>query len=245
VALLRRRRTPPGRPAAGTPRPPNRVLTQLRAIRDTYRITARHDRWLPVILLAVGLGAWLPFIVGGLLLANNWTTRAMAIVLGLSVGLLAATVVFGRRAEASAFARLAGQPGAAAAVLTQLRRGWYTTPTIAVTKSQDIVHRVVGRPGVILVGEGATGRIAQLLATEHRRTQRLVGDVPIHELTVGNGAGEVPLRSLTRRVMRLPKTLNATEAKSVKARLDAVSAQPLPVPKGPLPRNLRGMRGMR
>jgi len=243
MSLLRRRRSPTGSGTA--PKPPNRVLTQLRAIRDTYRITARHDRWLPVILLAVGLGSWAPFIVGGLLLTSSWTTRAMAIVLGLSVGLLVATVVFGRRAENTAFARLEGQPGAAAAVLNQLRRGWYVTPAVAVTKGQDIVHRVVGRPGVILVGEGHTGRVQQLIVTERRRTQRLIGEIPIHDLTVGDGAGTIPLRSLNRKVMRLPRSINAAEARSLKARLDAVSTQPLPIPKGPMPRSLRGMRGMR
>ena len=52
-----------------------------------------------------------------------------------------------------------GQPGAAAAALRMLRRGWKTDPAIAFTKQQDVVHRVVGPPGIVLIGEGNPNRL--------------------------------------------------------------------------------------
>ena len=40
------------------------------------------------------------------------------------LGLVAATFIFGRRAERAAYAQIEGQPGAAAAALGSLRSGW-------------------------------------------------------------------------------------------------------------------------
>ena len=47
---------------------------------------------------------------------------------------------------------------------------------------------------MIFVAEGAPSRVKPLLAQE-KRTARLVGDVPIYDVIVGNGEGEVPLAS--------------------------------------------------
>ena len=83
--------------------------------------------------------------------------------IGLMLGVLAATIVFGKRAEKAAFSQVDGQPGAAAAALNMLRKGWTVTPAVAVTRNQDIVHRAVGRPGVVLVGEGSPSRVPALI----------------------------------------------------------------------------------
>ena len=43
---------------------------------------------------------------------------------GLMLGLLLALIVFGRRAQKAAYGQMEGQPGAAAAALQMLKRGW-------------------------------------------------------------------------------------------------------------------------
>ena len=86
------------------------------------------------------------------------------------------SIVFGRRAERAAYAQVEGQPGAAAAALGVLRRGWNVQQAVAVTKNQDLVHRVVGRPGVILVGEGNPARVRHLLGVEKKKHARVVGE---------------------------------------------------------------------
>ena len=58
-------------------------------------------------------------------------------------------------------------------------------PAVAVTKNQDLVHRVVGRPGVILVGEGNNQRVRHLLGVEKKKHARVVGEVPIFDIVVG------------------------------------------------------------
>jgi hypothetical protein len=137
--------------------------------------------------------------------------------------------------------------GAAAAVLQTLRGGWYVTPAVGVTKNQDIVHRVVGKPGIVLVGEGPSSRVAQLMAVKKKETARWVPDIPIHEIFVGNDPDQVPLGKLNSKVMKLPRVLRAPEVAEVRRKLDAMSANQtaVPLPKGPLPKNARMPRGQR
>ena len=91
-------------------------------------------------------------------------------------------IVFGRRAERAAFGQMEGQPGAAAAVLDNVGRGWTTTPAVAMNRSQDVVHRAVGKAGIVLVAEGNPNRVKSLLAAEKKKMARIVADVPVHDM---------------------------------------------------------------
>jgi hypothetical protein len=67
-------------------------------------------------------------------------------ILGVVGAVLTATFLFGRRATASMYAQVEGQPGAAASVLQTLRGDWRVTPAVGFNKNMDLVHRVIGRP---------------------------------------------------------------------------------------------------
>jgi hypothetical protein len=138
----------------------------------------------------------------------------------------------------AAIGAIDGKPGAAAAVL-QTARGWRVTPAVAFTRKQDFVHRAVGRPGVVLVGEGAPARVSSLLKQEHRRIARIVGNTPVHEVSVGNGEGQIPLRNLQAHITRLPRTLKQGDVSGLDTKLKALSDNDLPMPKGPMPRMKR------
>jgi hypothetical protein len=166
-------------------------------------------------------------------------------ILGLMAGFLVATIVFGKRAEKAAFSQVDGQPGAAAAALNMLRRGWSVTPAVAVTRNQDIVHRAVGRPGVVLIGEGVPSRVQALLVTEKKKVARYVPDVPVYDVQAGNGDGQVPLRKLNNHLMKLPRNLTTTQVSEVNRRLKALGTMNLPIPKGPMPKGMRMPRGPR
>lgn len=204
-------------------------------IRSAYTMTRRIDKKIGRVLLLVFFGVLAAFILIGVLLR----APIFMAILGLPVAILATTVVFGRRAERAAYSQVEGQPGAAAAVLNALRRGWTVTPAVAVTKNQDVIHRAVGRPGVVLVGEGAPSRLANLLAAERRRHARLVGETPIYEVQAGDAEDQVPLRKLQRHVMKLPRNLRSSEVSQVNRRLRALGGGTPPIPKGPMPRNVR------
>jgi hypothetical protein len=160
-----------------------------------------------------------------------------AIPLGVVLGALMAFIIFGRRAQRSVYRKAEGQTGAAAWALDNLRGQWRVTQGVAATGNFDAVHRVLGRPGVILVAEGATARVKPLLAQEKKRTARLVGDTPIYNVIVGNGDGEVPLAKLERHLTRLPANITTKQMDSLESRLAALGtrAGAAAIPKGPLP----------
>jgi hypothetical protein len=198
----------------------------------------------------------LPYMIGAFLLivavsvaVGVWSggfTMITMILLGVMLGALVAFIIFGRRAQRSVYRKAEGQTGAAAWALENLRGKWRVTPGVAATGHFDAVHRVLGRPGVILVGEGSAGRVKPLLAQEKKRTARLVGEVPIYDIVVGNGEGEIPLAKLERHLTRLPANITVKQMDSLESRLSALGtrAGTAAMPKGPLPANakLRGVQ---
>jgi hypothetical protein len=104
---------------------------------------------------------------------------------------------------------------------------------------------VVGRPGVILVGEGQSSRVRQLLQVERKKHARVVGEsVPLHDIVVGDGEDEVPVPRLSKHIMKLPKNIHPAEVTDVLQRLKALDAMrpQIPMPKGPMPTNLKQAR---
>ena len=124
---------------------------RLKQIALVYRMTKKTDRWIGLILLAVFAVTAVVAYGVFLLVPGPWPFDVVTVLL---FGLLSVLIVFGRRAQKSQYAQIDGQAGAAAAVLGQLKRGWKVDPGIAFNKNQDLVHRVVGPPGIVLVGEG-------------------------------------------------------------------------------------------
>ncbi|SPM36244.1 integral membrane protein [Mycobacterium rhizamassiliense] len=183
-------------------------------------------------------------VVASLLLGGLFTMVTL-IPLGVVLGALVAFIIFGRRAQKSVYRQAEGQTGAAAWVLDNLRGKWRVSPGVAATGHFDAVHRVIGRPGVIFVGEGSSTRVKPLLAQEKKRTARLVGDVPIYDVVVGNGEGEVPLSKLERHLTRLPANITVKQMDTLESRLAALGSRAGAgvMPKGPLP-NAGKMRGV-
>jgi hypothetical protein len=183
-------------------------------------------------------------VVAGVFSGSTFTLVTL-IPLGVLLGALVAFIIFGRRAQKSVYSKAEGQTGAAAWALDNMRGKWRVTPGVAATGHFDAVHRVIGRPGVIFVGEGSAARVKPLLAQEKKRTARLIGDTPIYDIVVGNGEGEVPLSKLERHLTKLPANITAKQMDSLESRLAALGSRlgPAAMPKGPLPSNAK-MRGV-
>jgi hypothetical protein len=115
-----------------------------------------------------------------------------------------------------------------------IRKGWTTTPAVAVARNQDMVHRSVGRAGIVLTGEGSQS-VRQMMADEKKKAERFAPGVPVIEILVGNEEGRIPIRKLQRHMRRLPKKLSAHQMREVRARLKAVGGMSMPIPKGPMP----------
>ncbi|WP_129839462.1 DUF4191 domain-containing protein [Streptomyces sp. RFCAC02] len=214
---------------------------RLKQIALTYKMTRRSDRWIGWIISAVGLGTFAVVLIIGFLLGHPIYLG----ILGALVALLTTAIVFGRRAERAAFGQMEGQPGAAAAVLENMKRGIAFTPAIAANRQQDVVHRAVGKCGVVLVGEGNPNRLKTLIAAERRRMNRVVSDVPVHVVLIGQGEGQVELKKLRTTILKYPRVLAGPRVTEVNDRLRAMGdlMSNMPLPKGPLPKGMRMPRG--
>lgn len=220
------------------PKKPGRIAQ----FRLAYKRTREVDTRIGQILLAWFVGV---AVVAGALSFLVFRVWPSAVLFGVLFGILAALIVFGRRAQAAALAQIKGKPGAGIATLGILKRGWkIDEQPIAFTKQQDVVTRVVGPPGVVLLGEGNANRLRPLLTAEHKKHARVLYEVPIHEVLVGEGEGEVPLPKLVKHVRKLGNDVKAAQVTDILQRLRALDAQrsALPIPKGPMPTSTKGMR---
>jgi uncharacterized protein DUF4191 len=160
------------------------------------------------------------------------------IAVGVLLGLLVVAILFGRFAQAAQYSAIKGQPGAAAAVLQSMRGNWTVTPAVNANRTMDVVHRAVGRAGVVLIGEGVPSRVAGLLANEKKKTARVAHEVPIYEFQVGDEEGQIPVSKLQKKIFKLPRALKPAAVSDLNYRLKALQPT-LQMPKGPLPRNIR------
>jgi hypothetical protein len=208
-----------------------RIGGQARMIKQAYSLTRKNDPKLPWVMLITFVVAAAVIELIGILLDSPFLFLPLALI----VGALAALIVFGRRAQGSAYRQVEGQPGAAAWVLEGMRGDWRVTSGVAGTPQMDAVHRVLGRPGIILVGEGVPGRVRGLIAQEKKKIARVVGDTPIYDVVVGDDEGQIPLKKLSTHVMKLPRNLTAAEVNSLGRRMSALGGPRMPVPGGPLP----------
>ncbi|MGI9163654.1 MAG: DUF4191 domain-containing protein [Mycobacterium sp.] len=210
---------------------------------QTFRMQRKEDkRLLPYMIGAFALVLALSVALG---LYTGGFTMYLMIVLGVALGLMVAFVVFGRRAQKNVYRKAEGQTGAAAWALENMRGKWRVTPGVAVNGHFDAVHRVIGRPGVIFVGEGSPARVKSLLAQEKKRTARLIGEMPIYDVMVGTEEGEVPLDKLERHLTKLPVNISVKQMDTLENKLVALGtkAGPAAIPKGPLPPQAK-MRGV-
>jgi hypothetical protein len=209
---------------------------------QTYRLTKQVDPAIGRILLGTLLGV---AVIGALAMHFVFGGWVFPVIFGLLLGSLVALIIFGRRAQASALSQIEGKPGAAASALSLLRRGWKVEPMIGFTKQQDVVTRLVGPPGIILIGEGNPNRLKPLMASERRKHERVASETEIHEVYVGDDEGQVPLRKLVKHVSKLGKDLKPAQMTDVLQRLKALDSQRgnIPMPKGPVPTSMKGMRG--
>ncbi|EFL26749.1 integral membrane protein [Streptomyces himastatinicus ATCC 53653] len=214
---------------------------RLKQIALTYKMTKRVDSKVGLVVAGVGI------ITFGVLLGIGFLIGHPVFlgILGFVLAFLAMAIIFGRRAERAAFGQMEGQPGAAAAVLENVGKGWSVTPAVAMNRNQDVIHRAVGRAGIVLVGEGNPNRLKGMLAAEKKRMARIVSDVPVHDVIVGTDEGQVQIKKLRTTLLKLPRVLPGAQVTVVNERLRALGdlMSNMPIPKGPMPKGMRMPKG--
>ncbi len=209
---------------------------RLKQIGMVFSFTAKRDKWfaplaagavlIPLALAAVAVMSW------------GW----LWLPIGIMVALLGLLIVLNLRSNRAMMNAAEGQPGAAASLMENMRGDWRVTPAISSTTQMDMVHLVLGRPGVILLAEGNPQRVRSLLGQEKRRLAKVIGSAPLYDYLIGQGEQELPIRKLRMTLMRLPRNLSGKEVNALDKRLKALSARPQ-LPKGAIPKNMRPPKG--
>jgi hypothetical protein len=158
--------------------------------------------------------------------------------------LFAALIVLNLRSNAAMMNAAEGQPGSAAQIVENMRGDWRVRPAASSTTQFDMVHVVIGRPGVILLGEGQPQRVRSLMGQEKRRLTKVIGNAPLYDYVIGQGEGELSVRKLRSTVMKLPRNLTGKDVNALDKRLGALMARPQ-MPKGAIPKSMRPTKGQR
>jgi len=211
---------------------------RLKQIGLVFQFTAKQDKWfVPLVagavLIAVALTIALSLIWG-------W----LAIPLGIMLTLLAVLIVLNLRSNAAMMNTMEGQPGAAVHLISQMRGDWRVNveKPLSATTQMDVVHLVLGKPGVILIAEGNPQRLKQMLGEQKRRLGKVIGDAPMYDFIIGSGEGQVNIRKLRMTLVRLPRNLSGKEVNQLDRALTALTARPT-LPKGQLPKEFRPPKG--
>ena len=205
---------------------------QMQVLKDAFRLTRKHK---PIAFLWMALG-FVVVLCAGIIVGSKLNHPVYFTLISLPLAVLVAFFLFTRQANTAAFLSIQDQLGAGASVLMAIRKGFTTTAAVNVSRNQDMVHRSVGRPGIVLVGEG-TPAVRSLLQDEYRKMERFVPGVPLTQVVIGDGSDQVSLRKLQKHLKKLPKKLSKDQVREVRNRLKAVGGLNMPIPKGPMPMN--------
>ena len=130
---------------------PRKSPEWVKTLRQAYSVTRKARPLLPVILLSIFIVVMAIGFTLGLVIDRTLYISLLTIPFALVITLFS----FSRIAERAAYSSIAGQVGAGASVLMSIRKGWTTTAGVQVARNQDLVHRSLGRAGVVITGEGS------------------------------------------------------------------------------------------
>lgn len=205
---------------------------RLKQIGQVFSFTAKQDKWfVPLVVAAVLIPIALT-VVAALNLGWLW------IPVGVLVTLLAVLIVLNLRSNTAMMNVAEGQPGAAASLMENMRGDWRVRPAASSTTQFDMVHVVIGRPGVILLAEGNPQRVKALLGQERKRLSKVIGNAPLYDYVIGSEEGQLPVKKLRTTMLRLPRNLTGKDVNALDKRLGALMARPQ-MPKGAIPKNMR------
>lgn len=222
---------------ARDPKPAQKKKHWWNTIADAYRITRRTYKALAWWMLGAGVLGLAIGIVPAFL-TKSWISWS---ILGVLLAVTLPMLLLVQLVKKASYAQLDGMPGASSAVLDNLGRGWDVKqePVRFNARTQEMVFRAIGRPGVVLVTEGGTVRARKLLDDERRAIRRVAPNAPIHTIMVGHEEHQVTLSKLDRTIRKLPKSISNEEVAALSRRLESINPNNLPIPKGIDPTNMR------
>jgi integral membrane protein len=197
---------------------------------EAYRVAKRTYPWARWALLGAAAAGAAIGVVPAIAMGRWITWGIFAVLFAFILPMITLT----RMVRTASYKQIDGMPGAVSAVLDRIRRGWtvQAEPVRFNARSQDMVFRAIGRPGIVLITEGPTPRVERLVAEERRAIKRVAPNAPVHVINVGNDEGQTRLIDLNKAMRRLPRGITIQEVAALARRLEALSQKSLPIPKG-------------
>ena len=226
---------------------PNKTPGMFAQFRDQIKFLKGVDPKAVPLAIAIGISSFVLITVLGVFIsAGAFLGIVIWVVLGIVTGYLSALLTLTRRANSAIFTKYANEPGRISLTVGTLTRRVYkgTNQPVAVNaRTRDMVFRVVGPAGVVLLGEGAKNSTQQLLEDERRKVQRVASGVTVHTFFSSEDGQGIPLATLHKKVSKLKRTLTKNEIRAVQNRLAAMDARGgLPIPKGIDPNKIRASK---
>ena len=206
---------------------------RLKELGKLFWLLAKNDRaFLPLVAVAVIV----PLIAVAVLIAfgAGWLWAGV----GVMMALLGVMIVLRLRVDKLTIKRAKEEPSGVAMLIDMMRGDWRVTPGVATTTMFDMVHVVVGRAGVILLGEGDPQRLRPLISEEKRRFAKIIGTADLRDFTVGDDEGSISHAKLRTTLMKLPRTITGKDVNALDKRVKAITARPR-MPKGAIPKSMR------
>jgi hypothetical protein len=189
-----------------------------------------------IAITAIGI------VVSGL----NFLGMVIWVFLAIVSAYLTLLLTMTRRANTAIFKKYEDEPGRVSITVgTLTRRRWKGSnqPVAINARTKDMVFRIVGPAGVVLMAEGSKTSAQALLEDERRKVQRLASGVTVHTFYSSQDGAGVPLAQLHKKVAKLKRTLNRAEISAVQNRLASIDSRSgLPIPKGIDPTKMRASR---
>ncbi|HEY1487819.1 MAG TPA: DUF4191 family protein [Micromonosporaceae bacterium] len=220
------------------------MIQRFKQIGTVVSFTAKGDK--KFVPYAVGAAA-APLVVLVLaLLLGHWSlvSTILWVVTMLFAALAGFLAVLNVRSN-NAWLKMAEEtPGSSAQVIENIPRGDFrVSPAVSATTAGEMVHLVIGRKGVILVGEGPNpAKVRQMIGQEKRRLAKVIGSAQMSDIIIGHGEGEVPMKKLQRTLRTMPNVISPKDVNALDVRLKALTARPQ-MPKGAIPKNMRPPTG--
>lgn len=201
---------------------------------DLYKVTKRTYSWIGPVMLGIVITLPATALIVMLLVHLSVISIVAYTIMALMIAIVIDTYLLSSLANRAVYQQLDGVKGAVYAVISNLKRGWIVeTQPVAFNRKQDLIWRIVGRPGVVLIGEGPHSRIFPMLMEERTKTSRVAPKVEIHVLQCGNEPGQIPISKLLKTINRLPKSLDKNAIPILGKRLESLQGKGGPgIPKG-------------
>ena len=123
----------------------------IKQIIQIYKYTAKEDKALPWLEAGAFLLPVVVMIIIGLIAKWTWLTWIFTMITAIMLGMLLATMMLTRRADAVGYKQIDGKPGAAIGVLSNMQKAGFDFPQEPVwidPKTKDAIWRGTSMNGI-------------------------------------------------------------------------------------------------